>query len=46
MDATHNTGITKPTRDFFPIIAVFAASADGKVSDQKQTEIVQTNSRA
>jgi len=41
MDAAHGTGITKPTRDLFLIIAVFAASVDGKVPDQKQTEIAQ-----
>ena len=41
LDAAHGTGITKPTRDLFLIIAVFAASVGGKVSDEKQTEIAQ-----
>ncbi len=39
LDVAHGTGITKPTRDIFLIIAFFAASADGKVSEAKAAEI-------
>ena len=45
MDVAHGTGITKPTRDLLLIIAVFAASADGKVSDEKQTDCLLYTSR-
>jgi tellurite resistance protein len=38
-DATHGTGTTKSTRDFLLVIAVFAASKDGKLSDEKTAEI-------
>jgi hypothetical protein len=37
----HGTGITKPTRDIFLIIAFFAAASDGKVSEAKAAEIGQ-----
>jgi hypothetical protein len=39
MDATHGTGVTKPTRDIFLIIGFFAASVGGKVSEEKAAEI-------
>ncbi|MGB7759788.1 MAG: hypothetical protein WBL61_08170, partial [Bryobacteraceae bacterium] len=39
MDAIHGTGITKPTRDILLITAFFAASVNGKVSQEKATEI-------
>jgi hypothetical protein len=39
MDATHGTGVTKPTRDILLIIGFFAASVGGKVSEEKVAEI-------
>jgi hypothetical protein len=41
LDLVHGTGITKPTRDIFLIIAFFAAASDGKVSEAKAAEIGQ-----
>jgi len=39
MDADHGTGITKPTRDVLLMTAFFAASVDGKGSQEKAAEI-------
>ena len=39
LDAAHGTRITKATRDILLIIGYFAASVDGKVSDEKVDEI-------
>ena len=40
-DSAHGTGATKPTREIFLILAAFAASTDGKLSREKETEIMQ-----
>jgi hypothetical protein len=41
LDSAHGTGATKPTRDILLILAVFAASVDGKLSSKKEAEIIE-----
>lgn len=40
-DASHGTNFTMPTCDLLLAIAVFAAAVNGKVSDEKQAEVIQ-----
>jgi len=43
-DAEHGTAFARATRDLLLTIAILAASVDGKVSEEKEAEIVQLKS--
>ncbi len=41
IDSAHGTGATKSARDIFLILAIFAASSEGRLSSEKEAEIIQ-----